>query len=159
VPAIAPRRPAAAVPSITGLVITPGIKAALVDISASGLLAEAGAPLKVGQAVKITFEGTFEPRSVEARVVRTSVAAMTAAGVRYHVGLAFNVPIALDPPTPEPVRPAVAARETGDDPGSRNLVALSADSPPRADDTGTVAGGSSPVAAARPPAPPRVNRW
>ena len=94
---IAPRRPASAVPSITGLRISPpGFKANLVDISASGLLAEWGVGLKVGQAVTVNFEGTFEPQSVKAHVVRSSVASMTAAGVRYHVGLAFMAAIELD---------------------------------------------------------------
>src|SRR3990170_562083 len=97
----APRRPASAVPSITGLRISPpGFKAALVDISASGLLAEWGVTLKIGQAVKVNFEGTFAPQSVEAQVVRSSVASMTSAGVRYHVGLAFTAPIAFEDTSP-----------------------------------------------------------
>ena len=92
-----PRRPASDVPSITGLRISPpGFKATLVDISASGLLAEWGVALKVGQSVTINFEGTFTPRSVEAHVVRSSVASMASGGVRYHVGLAFTAPIALE---------------------------------------------------------------
>jgi hypothetical protein len=99
--AAAPRRPASAVPSITGLRISPpGFKATLVDISASGLLAEWGVALKIGQAVTVTFEGTFLPESLGAQVVRSAVASMTAGGVRYHVGLAFNTPVALDNPPP-----------------------------------------------------------
>ena len=98
----APRRPASAVPSIKGLRISPpGFKATLVDISASGLLAEWGVALKVGQAVTVNFEGTFGPQSVEAQVVRSSVASMTSGGVRYHVGLAFTTAIALDDTSPE----------------------------------------------------------
>ena len=93
----APRRPASAVSSITGLRISPpGFKATLVDISASGLLAELAVPLKIGQVVTVNFEGTFEPQSVKAHVVRSSVASMTSAGVRYHVGLTFMAAIALD---------------------------------------------------------------
>jgi hypothetical protein len=85
------------VPSIKGLRISPpGSKATLVDISASGLLAEWGVALKIGQAVTVNFEGTFEPQSVEAQVVRSSVASMTSAGIRYHLGLAFTSAIALD---------------------------------------------------------------
>ena len=102
----APRRPASAVPSITGLRISPpGFKAALVDISASGLLAEWGVALKIGQAVKVNFEGTFAPQSVEAQVVRSSVASMTSAGVRYHVGLAFTAPIAFEDKSPPETSP------------------------------------------------------
>ena len=103
----ATRRPASAVPSITGLRISPpGFKAALVDISASGLLAEWGVALKIGQAVKVNFEGTFAPQSVEAQVVRSSVASMTSAGVRYHVGLAFTAPIAFEDKSPPETDPA-----------------------------------------------------
>src|SRR3989442_7578870 len=83
----APRRPASAVPSITGLRISPpGFKATLVDISTSGLLAEWGVALKIGEAVTVNFEGTFSPQSVGAQVVRSSVASMTSGGLRYHVG-------------------------------------------------------------------------
>ena len=85
----APRRPASAVPSIKGLRISPpGFKATLVDISASGLLAEWGVALKIGQAVTVNFEGTFSPQSLGAHVVRSAVASMTSGGIRYHVGLA-----------------------------------------------------------------------
>lgn len=103
----APRRPASAVPSIRGLRISPpGFRATLVDISASGLLAEWGVPLKVGQAVTVYFEGTFAPQSVEAHVVRSAVASMTSAGVRYHVGLAFTAPIAFEGKSPPETAPA-----------------------------------------------------
>ena len=111
---LAPRRPASAVPSITGLRISPpGFKATLVDISAGGLLAEWGVTLKIGQAVTVNFEGTFAPQSVEAQVVRSSVASMTSAGVRYHVGLAFTAPIPFEDKSPSATpaenRPAPAA--------------------------------------------------
>ena len=101
----APRRPASAVPSIKGLRISPpGFKATLVDISASGLLAEWGVALKIGQAVTVDFEGTFSPPSLGAQVVRSAVASMTSGGVRYYVGLAFTAPIDFEdkpPPPPE----------------------------------------------------------
>jgi PilZ domain-containing protein len=90
----AARRPASAVPSIKGLRISPpGFSATLVDISASGLLAEWGVALKIGQAVTVNFEGTFSPSSVGAQVVRSAVASMTSGGLRYHIGLAFTAPI------------------------------------------------------------------
>jgi PilZ domain-containing protein len=85
------------VPSIKGLLISPpGFKAALVDISASGLLAEWGVPLKIGQAVTVALEGTFTPQSVPAHVIRSSIVSMTSASLRYHVGLAFTAPIVLE---------------------------------------------------------------
>jgi hypothetical protein len=99
-----PRRPASAVPSIKGLRISPpGFKATLLDISASGLLAEWGVALKIGQAVTVDFEGTFSPPSLRAQVVRSAVASMTSGGVRYYVGLAFTAPITFEdkPPPPE----------------------------------------------------------
>jgi len=100
----ASRRPASALPSIKSLRISPpGFKATLVDISASGLLAEWGVALKIGQAVTVDFEGTFSPSSLQAQVVRSAVASMTSGGVRYYLGLAFTAPIAFDdePPPPE----------------------------------------------------------
>src|SRR5258706_12094686 len=98
----APRRPASTVSSITGLRISPpGFKATLIDISASGLLAECESALKIGQAVTVDFEGTFVLQSVEAQVVRSSVASMTSAGVRYHVGLTFASAIAIGDTSPE----------------------------------------------------------
>ena len=100
----APRQPASAVASIKGLRISPpGFKATLLDISATGLLAEWGVALKLGQAVTVDFEGTFSPPSFEAHVVRSAVASMASGGVRYHIGLAFTAPIAFEdkPPPPE----------------------------------------------------------
>jgi hypothetical protein len=97
----APRQPASAVPSIKGLRISPpGFKATLLDISATGLLAEWGVALKIGQAVTVDFEGTFSPPSFGAHVVRSAVASMTSGGVRYHIGLAFTAPIAFEDKPP-----------------------------------------------------------
>jgi hypothetical protein len=91
------RRPASAVPSITGLRISPpGFKAALVNISSSGLVAEWGLALKIGQAVTVAFEGTVTPQSVGGLVVRSSIASTTSAGLRYHVAVAFTSPIAFE---------------------------------------------------------------
>jgi len=96
-----PRRPASAVPSIQGLLVSPpGAKATLVDISATGLLAECGVALKVGQPVTVYFEGTFAPQSIEAQVIRTSISSMSSSGFRYHVGMTFAAPIAFDDDPP-----------------------------------------------------------
>lgn len=95
----APRRAASAVPSITGLRISPhGVEASLVNISESGVLAECGERLKPGSAVTVVFEGTFTPRSVEGRVARNTVSSMGKDGrLRYHVGIAFTKHIDLGP--------------------------------------------------------------
>ena len=93
----APRRPASVVPSIKAVRISPpGFRATLINISATGLLAEWGVPLKIGQAVTVALEGTFTPQSVTAHVIRSSIASMTSASLRYHVGLAFTAPIVLE---------------------------------------------------------------
>ena len=110
----APRRPASALPSIKWLRISPpGFRATLVNISASGLLAEWGLPLQIGQTVTVAFEGAFTPQSVGAQVVRSSVWSLTSASLRYQVGLAFTAPIALEgeapPPTSVGKAPAPAA--------------------------------------------------
>jgi hypothetical protein len=103
----ATRYPAAAVPAITGLRISPhGVEATLVNISESGVLAECGERLKPGSPVTVVFEGSFVPRSMEGRVARNSVSSMGRDGrLRYHVGIAFARTIDLGiapPPPPEP---------------------------------------------------------
>jgi hypothetical protein len=93
-----PRRLASQVPSIKGLRLSPhGADAVLVNISSSGLLAECTVRLKTGSVVLVLFDGTFSPTSVASRVVRCAVSAMGGDGVlRYHVGIAFDFPMALD---------------------------------------------------------------
>jgi hypothetical protein len=111
------RRPAASVPGITGLRISPhGVQASLVDISETGLLAECAERITANSTVTVHFEGTFQPRSIEGRVVRNAVSAMGGDGrLHYHVGVAFARPVDLKPhevrrpdPEPEPA-PAPAA--------------------------------------------------
>jgi PilZ domain len=111
---VSARRPAAAVPSITGLRLAPhGIEATLVNISVSGLLAECPDRMKPGTAVTVVFEGTFVPRSVDARVARTSVASMGSDGrLRYHIGMAFSTAITLDDGEGETSDTAPTAAET-----------------------------------------------
>ena len=112
------RRSASAVPSITGIRISPpGFRATLVNISASGLLAEWGLPLTIGQAVTVALEGTIAPQSVGAIVVRSSIASMTSTGLRYQVALAFTAPIDIeDGPTPleNDVAPTVSGQTSQD---------------------------------------------
>jgi len=93
----APRQPASAIPSITGLTLSPyGAEATLVNISQTGLLAECRMPLKIGNFVKVLFEGALAPQPVAGRVVRICVASMASSGVRYNIGVAFKAPIDLD---------------------------------------------------------------
>jgi hypothetical protein len=108
------RRPAASVPGITGLRISPhGIQAVLVDISETGLLAECSERISCNSPVTVLFEGTFDPHSVEGRVARVSVSAMGRDGrLHYHVGIAFVrrvdlIPHEVRPPEQEPEPPPV----------------------------------------------------
>jgi PilZ domain len=110
----APRRPASAVPSITGLRISPhGADAVLINISETGLLAECSERLKPGSAVTAVFEGTFAPNSMEGRVARTAVSSMGKNGrLRYHVGIEFAKKLPLEPLAPAAIEtpaPSLAA--------------------------------------------------
>jgi len=111
------RLAAADVPSIKGLHLSPhGAQAALVNFSSTGLLCECGVRLKVGSPVQVMFEGEFAPASATGRVARCEVVAMAPGGVlRYHIGVEFNSPIALDdivadPPPKTEVVPEVSGR-------------------------------------------------
>lgn len=108
----APRIPASVFRSITGLRISPhGADAALVNLSASGLLAECTVRIQPGSRLTITFEGTFTPRSVEGRVARCAVASVGSDGaLRYHIGVSFTAAIPLGPlPVVEAHAPAAPA--------------------------------------------------
>jgi hypothetical protein len=133
------RRAASDVPSITGLRFKPhGVEANLVDISATGLLAECTERLKPGSNVTAVFEGTFTPNAVEGRIARCAVWSVGRDGrLRYHVGIAFSKPIPLEGDAPAPA-PAAVAAPAGD--------AMPAPTAPAA-----------PVAAAAPPPAPVVD--
>jgi hypothetical protein len=123
--ATAPRLPASAVPSITGLRIKPhGADATLVNISQTGLLAECRERIQPGSNVTLAIEGTFTPQSISGRVVRNSVSSLGADGrLRYHIAIGFNQRIPLvdecppaaeagspeEPAASTPVEPAVPA--------------------------------------------------
>ena len=111
----APRIPAAQIPSITGLRLSPhGADATLVNISSSGLLAGCALRLKVGSTVSVQFEGTFMDSPVAGRIARCEVSTMGKNGMlMYHIGIDFNTPIDLgdaQPAAPEAKR-APAAME------------------------------------------------
>jgi PilZ domain-containing protein len=92
------RYSASEVPSITGIRLSPhGANATLMNISASGVLVESTNRFRLATPVTVVFDGTFSPSSVEGRVARSFVANVSKNGVlRYHVGIAFNDPIALE---------------------------------------------------------------
>ena len=111
------RRAAAAMPNITGLQLLPQeVEASLVNISATGLLAESAARLQVGSSVTILFAGGFVPTSVAGRVARCEVAAMGRDGLlRYHLAIEFDDAVTLDGesqllPTPAAVKAGLKNR-------------------------------------------------
>jgi hypothetical protein len=115
--ATAPRLPASAVPSITGLRIKPhGADATLVNISQTGLLAECRERIQPGSNVTLAIEGTFTPQSISGRVVRNSVSSLGADGrLRYHIAIGFNQRIPLvdeSPPAAEAAPPEEPAAST-----------------------------------------------
>ena len=85
-------------PSITGVRLKPfGADATLLNLSASGVLVECLKRLRLGTAVTVVFDGTFPTSTIEGQVARSSVANVGQNGVlRYHVGIAFRNPMALE---------------------------------------------------------------
>lgn len=104
------RLPASQFPSITGLRLSPyGAEAHLINLSKTGVLARCDIRLTPGTPVTVTFEGTFSPSSIQARVVRSHVAEIGAGGrLSFEIAMAFLRPIALDgeAPAEPPARPA-----------------------------------------------------
>jgi hypothetical protein len=160
------RYPASDVPSIKGLRLSPhGAEARLVNISVTGLLAECTVRLKVGSAVTVLFEGGFVPVSAAGRVARCEVSAMGRDGVlRYHVGIAFKVPIeSNDVPPPMPAGRHDAAALAGEE-----LAALIDPATPANAATASAAAAASPhrsevvaidLESLIAPPPPVRNRW
>ncbi|MBI4266263.1 MAG: PilZ domain-containing protein [Acidobacteria bacterium] len=105
------RRPATGVPGITGLRFLPQrSKATLVNISATGLLAESSARMVVGSRATVLFEGEFTPGLVAGRVVRSEVAVVGHDGLlRYHIAIEFDSPLRLNDEPTEGEGPAAEA--------------------------------------------------
>jgi hypothetical protein len=126
---VAPRLPASAVPSITGLRIKPhGADATLVNISQTGLLAECRERIQPGSNVTLAIEGTFTPQSIAGRVVRNSVSSLGADGrLRYHIAIGFNqrIPLEDEGPPVEMAPPSVdPAESTSIDPAAPAVPAV-----------------------------------
>lgn len=136
-----PRYPAAAIPAITGMRLSPGEAVTLVNISASGVLVEGKTRFVPGTRVTVHFEGTIKPNQIKARVIRCQVSAIGSGGsLQYQSAIAFegrmDLPVdeAVAPPPPPPVEEPAPKKGKG---------------------TAAAA-----AAAQTPPAPPRVyNRW
>ena len=86
-----PRYPAAAVPGITAMRLSPGEAVTLVNISASGVLVEGKTRFVPGTRVTVHFEGTIKPNQIKARVVRCQVSAIGGGGsLQYQSAIAFD---------------------------------------------------------------------
>jgi hypothetical protein len=111
-----PRYPAAAVPAITAMRLSPGEAVSLVNISATGVLVEGKTRFVPGTRLTVHFEGTIKPNQIKARVVRCQVSAIGSGGsLQYQSAIAFegrmDIPVdeAVAPPPPpvveEPPQP------------------------------------------------------
>ena len=115
----AKRYPAAALPGITGVRLSPlDAPATLVNLSETGALVESAGRPPVGGTVYVQLAGTFTPSSIQARVVRCEVAGIAADGsLHYQLGLAFTERITLpadvgstgDASANEPAEPLIFA--------------------------------------------------
>ena len=86
-----PRYPAAAIPAITGMRLSPGEAVSLVNMSASGVLVEGKTRFVPGTRVTVHFEGTIKPNQIKARVVRCQVSAIGGGGsLQYQSAIAFE---------------------------------------------------------------------
>jgi hypothetical protein len=137
-----PRYPAAVVPAIKGIRLSPGEVVTLVNISASGVLAEGKTRLVPGTRLTVHFDGGVKPAQIKARVIRCQVSAIGGGGsLQYQSAIAFEGRVELPveesalPAAPVPVAPVVEEAP-----------------PPK---KGKAAAAPPPA-----PAPPRVyNRW
>jgi hypothetical protein len=71
-------------------VLRPGRAVLLVNLSAGGALVESQRPLRPGSRVHLQLITAERSLGLAARVLRCAVAAIAAAGVRYHGALAFE---------------------------------------------------------------------
>jgi PilZ domain len=113
-----PRYPASAVPSITGVRLSPGDVVQLVNISRSGILVEGRTRFVPGTRITVLFDGGFSPAQMKAKVVRCQVSSIDRGALRYQSGIQFDTRLAAtfpepsSPPGPAPapaVAPSIAA--------------------------------------------------
>ena len=118
-----PRYPAASVPGIKSVRLSPGDTVTLVNISASGVLVEGKTRFVPGTRLTVILEGEVKPPQVKGRVVRCQVSAIGGGGtLKYQSAIAFEgrlelpvdeAPKAAAPPQaveePAPVKKGKAA--------------------------------------------------
>ena len=135
---IDPRFPAAAVPTITSIRLSPGDTVELLNISRSGVLVEGSTRFVPGTRITVLFDGGFSPARIKGKVVRSYVSSIKDGMLLYHSGLQFDNRLDNNP--------------------AETTVALLVSNPPGGLSTEQAA--SAGVAAAAAPVPRRVvNRW
>jgi len=103
-----PRYPAAAIPAITAMRLSPGEAVSLVNISSSGVLVQGKTRFVPGTRVTVHFEGTIKPNQIKARVIRCQVSAIGGGGsLQYQSAIAFEG--RMDLPVEESALPSSAA--------------------------------------------------
>jgi hypothetical protein len=140
-----PRYPAAAIPAITAMRLSPGGAVTLVNISASGVLVEGKTRFVPGTRVTVHFEGAITPNQIKARVIRCQVSAIGGGGsLQYQSAIAFEG--RMDLPVDEAVAPSLPPPPAVEE-------------PPPSSKKGKAAAAAAPPPPA-PTSPPRVyNRW
>ena len=88
--AIEPRFPAAAVPTIKSVRLSPGEAVQLVNISRTGVLVEGRTRFVPGTRVTVVFDGGFSPAQVKGRIVRCQVSSIHDGSLRYQSGIQFD---------------------------------------------------------------------
>jgi hypothetical protein len=132
--AIDPRFPASAVPSITGVRLSPGDVVELSNISRSGVLVEGRTRFVPGTRVTIHFEGGFTPAQIKGKIVRCQVSSISGGALRYQSGIQFDKRLDSNPSegtaidrnpasaSPVPVAAAVASSSTTSTAKARKLA-------------------------------------
>ena len=126
-----PRYPAAVIPAITGMRLSPGETVSLLNISASGVLVEGKTRFVPGTRVTVHFEGTIKPNQIKARVIRCQVSAIGGGGsLQYQSDIAFEG--RMDLPVEESALPASAAAMPApvEEPAPKKGKAAAAPPPP-----------------------------
>lgn len=121
------RYPAAAVPGIKGIKLSPGDAVGLLNVSASGVLVEGKTRFVPGTRVTVAFDGPVTPKQIKGRIVRCQVSAIAAGGsLQYQSGIAFEGRITLpldesvETPAAEPEKKPAAAPGAPASPAVRN---------------------------------------
>jgi hypothetical protein len=124
-----PRYPAAAVPAITAMRLSPGEAVSLVNISATGVLVEGKTRFVPGTRLTVHFEGTIKPNQIKARVVRCQVSAIGSGGsLQYQSAIAFEG--RMDIPVDEAVAPPLLPPPVVEEPPQPKKGKTAAAAPP-----------------------------